>query len=255
MPAWKCPELLRVSLPSLRQASAKDTRIVIILNEVDDESVAVCRDNGVEYIERDDNQGPAAVDFLLDSLETEYVANVNSDMIFQRDWDTRLMYDLASHPEWLSVSANLVELIPDTSFVKETLDFFDPKTPELFQSRCESGEYLSRAVSRRVCGNHPIIVRTKDHKAVGGYSGGDNIWQLVRCCAGLDVEYIWRLWMLHNKKKTYVCSSAAFVLHGVSMNAKSLPRTSERHSEDVSAEKMGMTEAEFCAATNYWEEV
>jgi len=70
MPSWKSPELLKLSIPSL--INSTNSKIIIVLNEIDEESKKIVEENNIVYISRKDNLGPSSVDLALNLVHTKW---------------------------------------------------------------------------------------------------------------------------------------------------------------------------------------
>lgn len=222
MPCWKSPELLRVSVPSILKSLTTDSELIIILNESDKESMDYLDSVGVKHIDKDSNMGPSAVDFAIPYIEEvgfKYVANVNSDMLFSDGWDRETIKLLEENTP-CTVSCCLVEPIKNGHSIYEHLgDFITQAKHEEFNKNIKNGKYKTEI---SVSYNHPIVCTTEDFLKVNGYS--DNMKQ-IWCDLkgrGLDDDFVYRLYKLHNGNIKYLKSDKAFVYHGISLNSKKL---------------------------------
>lgn len=228
MPCWKSPELLRVAIPSLKRSIGINDMIIVILNEADQESISFLDEEGVEHIDVPENYGPSGVDLaipLMHDIGFEYVANVNSDMLFSDKWLDHLV-DLLESNYPCSSSASLVEpSVGGGHAVEYGIDFFAKAAHDQFNSLVSSGKYRV-GVSHTHYG-HPILVRMEDFLGVNGYSDNmDPKWIEARGRA-LDDWFAFRLKTLHPDFK-FINSDKAFVYHAVSLNTRkvSMPNPS-----------------------------
>ncbi len=220
MPCWKSPELLRVSIPSLKKTIGVDDMLIVILNEVDAESMRIVVDENVAYIAVSENHGPSAVDLaipMMNDIGFEYVINVNSDMLFSNGWVDELISLLEDNYP-CSTSASLVE--PQTGgghALEQGIDFFDPLAHDSFNQFVANNKYRV-GISHTHYG-HPILVRMDDFLKVNGYSDNmDPNWIEARGRA-LDDWFAFRLKALHPNFK-FINSNKAFVYHAVSLNTR-----------------------------------
>ena len=222
MACWKSPELLKVSVPSILKSLTTNSELIVILNEVDNESVKYLDSVGVKHIDKDSNFGPSAVDFTIPYIKEEefkYVANVNSDMLFSNGWDYE-MIKLLEENKPCTVSCCLVEPIINGHSVYENLgNFLSDGNHERFNSYVSSGKYDT---SISVSYNHPIVCTSEDFIGVGGYSDNmKQVWVDLKG-RGLDDDFVYRLFKKNGDKMKYLKSNKAFVYHGISLNSKKL---------------------------------
>jgi glycosyltransferase involved in cell wall biosynthesis len=223
MPCWKCPELLRISIPSILKSITTNSELILILNEVDEESLKIVKDYGITHIDLKENFGPAAVDFAISYIKEKgfrYVTNVNSDMLFSPSWDVITMRILEERKP-CSVSATLVEnhvnAIQPIRVHDDLGNFYDPKIIGIFNENVKNGKY--KTIEMIAC-SHPITVTIEDFLAVGGYSDNmDKCWIEVRGRL-LDPYFGYRLYKLYNGKFGFIRTNEVFVYHEASTNRK-----------------------------------
>lgn len=246
MPCFRSAELLRVSIPSLLKAKSDGDEIIVVLNESDTDSVSVLKEHGVLFMELERNFGPSAVDFAIPAITEggfDYVANVNSDMLFSKGW-TKELITLLEENYPCSTSACLVEPSRNAISVFEDLGHFaDLANDDTFQKGVDSGKYATSALMTSY--NHPILCRASDFLAVQGYSDGmDEDW--VRLFGkGLDDHFAYRLHKLHKGFK-FLRSNTAFVYHGIGINSAKTGQ-GMHNAPQVFERKTGMSMTDFHA--------
>jgi len=248
MACWKSPELLKVVIPSLLKAMRTNSEIIIILNEPDDESIKYLKEQKISYYENPRNDGPSAVDYAIPYIKEigfKYVANVNSDMIFSDGWDIELI-NLYEKNKPCTVSCCLVEPVNNGHSIYEYLNFFDTNIHEIFNQNLKNGKYKTE---ESISYNHPILCGTEDFIAVGGYSDNmEQVWVDLKG-RGLDNDFVYRLYKLHNGNIKYIKSDKSFVYHGVSLNSNKLKVRSPGH--DAFKNKNKITTSDFNKMINY----
>ena len=221
MPCWKSPELLKISIPSLMKSITTNSEIIVILNEVDQESASFLDEKGIKHIDKSENYGPSAIDFAIPYIKEvgfKYVANVNSDMLFGEGWDSELIKFLKKNKP-CTVSCCLVEPLNTKHSVFDKLDFYNPNSHDLFNENIKKGKYVADIIS---CYYHPILCTVEDYLSVNGYSDNmDEIWVELKG-RGLDDDFPYRLYKKNSGNFKFLRSNKAFVYHGVSMNSVKL---------------------------------
>lgn len=239
MACWKSPELLRVVIPSLLKATKTNSEIIVILNEVDEESRSYLDSMGITHIDKETNDGPSAVDYAIPYIQQvgfKYVANINSDMLFSEGWDIELI-DLYEKNKPCTVSCCLVEPVHNGHSIYEYLDFFGENSHEIFNENLKSGKYKTEI---SVSYNHPIMCSTEDYIGVNGYSDNmEQIWVDLKG-RGLDDDFVYRLYKRHNGNIKYLKSDKSFVYHGVSLNSNKLTVRQPGHDAFVNKNKIGI---------------
>ena len=220
MPCWKCPELLRVSVPSVLGSLTTDSELIVVLNEADEESIKILGGYGVRHVDKELNYGPAGIDFLMPLILEEgfkWVANINSDMLLSKGWD-RVAVEILKERGPCSVSLVLVE--PRSKHgppirIVDDLRFFDEGADETFQRNVAEGKYETTEL--RAC-SHPIITTMDDFTGVGGYSDGMDIEWIRAGGSCLDPYFAWRLHRRHEGGFQFIRTSRAFAYHHSSYN-------------------------------------
>lgn len=249
MACWKSPELLKVSVPSILKSLTTDSELIVILNEVDKESVDYLDSVGVRHIDKESNLGPSAVDFAIPYIQEtgfKYVSNVNSDMLFSNGWDKETITLLESNKP-CTVSCCLIEPIYNGHSIYENLgNFVTNAKHDEFNKNIDDGKYKTDV---SVSYNHPITCSSDDFIKVNGYS--DNMrkeWCDLKG-RGLDDDFVYRLYKLYDGNFKYLKSDKAFVYHGISLNSNKLVRRSPGH--QVFTQINGITIQEFRKMINY----
>lgn len=221
MPSYQNPELLREAIPAFKKAAKLDSELIVVLNAPDDESVKICNENKIDFIVSQINYGTVAVDFAIPRIaRSEMVMMVNDDMILSDGFDIQAQ-QILSEPA-TSCSATLIE--PENTgnpvVICDNLGEFTGMKAK-FDARFAENAYQTNC---KVGWNHPIVVRTTDYLAVGGYSNNlDMRWAPL--CYSLDPHFAWRLWKLHGEKFNFVISNKFFAYHGISMTNRRMPRS------------------------------
>lgn len=244
MPSWKGPDLLKRTIPNFINSLSTDSELIVILNEADKESINICLDNKVKMIALDKNWGHLAVDFAIPLLKSEYVININSDMYFHKGWDNDLIEIIKENGNSSASCFNIEPVDTGSPFVfAENLgDFLDERTEQLFLENVKSGKYFKNR-KKLYSFNHPIMVKTKDFLAVGGYS--DNFDLDWFPGYGLDDDFMARLYNLHSDFKG-ICSDKSCVYHGISLTFKKVdPATRARNGWNVFQKKHGYSIPQF----------
>ena len=220
MPSYQNPELLREAIPAFKKAAKLDSELIVVLNTPDDESIKVCGENKIDFIISQNNYGTISVDFAMPRIKnSQMVMMINDDMVMSDGFDVeaqRILGDTAT-----SCSATLIE--PENTgnpiVIYDNLNGFTGSKAK-FDKKVIASTYQT---SNKTGWNHPIIVRTSDYLAVGGYSNNlDMRWAPL--CYSLDPHFAWRLWKLHNEKFNFVISNKIFSYHGISMTNRKIPR-------------------------------
>lgn len=231
MPSWKGPELLQVSIPNILKSFREDSKLILILNEADEESIDICRDNKVEFFANKTNWGTTAIDFLASYVNSEYWGTCNSDMVMSEGWDAGLIKIIEGRGGKCSASCQLIEPYGTGNPLVQVEDLggFNQNAVDLFWANHRMGEYNRDSV---VGYNHPIICKTEDYLKVGGY-GNNFDKRFVPLCYSLDNHFFWRLWKLHNKDFTCISSGKDFCYHGISMTNKKFGPNYQRIDDGV----------------------
>jgi hypothetical protein len=220
MPSYQNPELLREAIPAFKKAAKLDSELIVVLNSPDSESVKICNENGIDFIVSQTNYGTVAVDFAMPRIaRSEMTMMINDDMIMSDGFDIEAQKILLEPAT--SCSATLVE--PENTgnpiVIYDDLGGFAGSKVK-FDEKISLNTYQT---SNKTGWNHPIIVRTSDYLAVGGYSNNlDMRWAPL--CYSLDPHFAWRLWKLHGEKFNFVISNKFFSYHGISMTNRKIPR-------------------------------
>jgi GT2 family glycosyltransferase len=223
IPSWKSYDLLKVCIPSLLNATKSNSEIIVVVNENVDKSIDYLKETKITYFNNPCNDGPSAVDHVIPYMKEvgfKYVANVNTDMLFSEGWDVELI-KLLEEKKPCAVSCSLVEPIGGDYFFYDNLgDFCIPNNHNIFNDNVRRNKYVTELT---VSYNHPILVTIEDFLAVGGYSDNmKKIWIGLKG-KGLDDDFAYRLFMLHNKNYKFIKSNKSFVYHGSSLTLNKLP--------------------------------
>lgn len=214
MPCWKSPELLKVSIPSLLKSTKSKYEIIVILNEADPESIMYLDELKIKHINLEDNIGPSAVDYAIPYIKEnnfQYIANVNSDMIFSDHWDTKLIKELKDNYP-CSTSSTLIE--PSHNGFK--FNFFSELCHLYFNEFLL--QHPQAEIEEDFYWGHPILCKTDDFLSVNGYSDNlDKKW-IENNGRALDGYFAYRLFILHNKKFRFIKVKNSFVYHAISLN-------------------------------------
>lgn len=241
---WKSPSLLKNCLTSLKKAKTVPTIIVAIIQERDDESIKVCQDLDIEYINIPRNLGALlAVDFILPFLTTDYIAIINDDMIFPVGWDKKLIETIENNYP-CSASALLVERsnkdpLYQKNVASDDLGEIDENTFEKFNEKYKNGFYKRPSTLSR---QHPIILKTKDFISVNGYTDGwDFNWYPGHC---LDDYFAFRL-LQNNKNFKFILNGDVAVYHGVARTVRKLENLNQYNTEGYFRHKTNTSTFEF----------
>ena len=251
VPAFNCPELLRICLPSLRKSMGENDDIFVILNngKEDLDSIKACKDNNAVCIITEANLGPGAVDLAMPLIKDKYkyIGNVNTDMCFQEGM-TPLLIGLLEKNYPCTVSITLCEPVECAHSIYE---YFGPfastdNLHEKFNDNIKNGKYRAK---QAVSYNHPIVCRAEDFFAVNGYSDNmDPSWVAV-LGKGLDDNFVWRLKNFNNSYQFIKCHKV-FCYHGVNINGKHIQRKLNGHA--TFRHKTGMLIEQFRKSINYY---
>lgn len=218
---WKSPRLLKNCLTSLIKSATVETKIITIIQEVDKESVSVCEELGVDYINIPYNMGALlAIDFAIPFLKSEYIAIINDDMIFPVGWDQKLIKTIENNYP-CSASAILVERINNDplyqkNVISDDLGEVDENTFEKFNAKYQEGFYKRPSTFSR---QHPVVLKTQDLLNVNGYTDGwDSNWFPGHC---LDDYFPYRLLKLNPNYK-FILNGDVAVYHGVARTISKL---------------------------------
>lgn len=242
--SWKSPELLALCIDSLRDSLTVDASIKVVLNEGDKKSCEILCDHNIEFFRLDKNLGTLSVDFLINSLNSEYWCAINDDMYFVKGWDQNLISIIESfYP--CSASTFYVEPIESGNFATVVDDlgpFTDPLTRQKFEDNYKAGKYkLKKKIVSYI---HPIMVKTNDYFDVGGFSNGFDTRFFPGY--GLDDHFCWRLWKKHNGNFRFISSDTHCVYHAVSLTGKKLsPEIKARSGQPPFYNDTGMTIGQF----------
>lgn len=222
IPSWKGSDYLPACLKSIRLNCVTDYDIFVILNEVDDQSLRICREFGTKFIALSQNEGTLAIDYAIPYLaDYQYVANLNIDMIVCPYWDSILLSRLEKMQGMGSVSSPAVEYNGGNNGLDTLNDptlpkFTDPKCTESFSRNYLDGKYnFPDIISQR----HPIITTVKAFLKVGGYSDFDRNWFPGY---SLDFFFGFKLWKILGFSNLISVGDAP-VLHDYSSSMKKLP--------------------------------
>ena len=245
MPCWKSPELLKVSIPSLLKSTKSKYEIIVILNEADPESIMYLDELKIKHINLEDNIGPSAVDYAIPYIKEnnfQYIANVNSDMIFSDNWDIKLI-ELLEKNYPCSTSCCLIEAINGGQQIYDVYDFFKEDSHDRFNESVLNGKYKTNIETSY---NHPIMCKTIDFLNVNGYSENlDQSWIDLKGRT-LDDYFAYRLLKLHNDNFKFLKSNEAFVYHGESLNYKKFNLSrGDSNTANVFLTKTGISIKEF----------
>lgn len=212
MPSWKGPELLKVGIPAILRSLTADSRLFVLLNAYDSESVKICEENGVEFLAIKDNLGTPGLDLFLPLLNCEYVTHINSDMIPSYGWDTKLISIVSSGN--CSASTQLVEPYGTNNplVCVHNLGDFSERLEKEFQDNYKNNLYLKDSV---VGYNHPIMVKKSDYVKVGGYSNRFDP-RFIPLAYGLDDFYAYRLYKLYDWNFKCISTGEAVTYHCIS---------------------------------------
>jgi len=236
--------MLEACVESLESSFTIDSKIAVALNEGDEASQRYLTKKGIEFVNLPYNHGTLSVDYTYPFINSEYVTNVNDDMLFIKGWD-------ANHAELIeknhpaSASCYLVEpvdtgnkvVVLDTALEDNFRDtdpeafelasaagliklrtMCHPSSQEVFNRRFEEGHYKREA--KMVNYTHPITVKTGDFVAVGGYSANFDMgwWPGY----GLDDHFALRLCMNYPEGFRFIVSDTHPVYHGMSVTNEKL---------------------------------
>lgn len=212
LPSYLGPELIAVSIPAILRSLRADSKLFVLLNKADKDSIDICRDNKVEFFATETNLGTSGLDVFIPYLNCEYVTHINSDMIPSIGWDKNLINIVKS--ENCSASAQLVEPYGTGNplVIIDNLGDFSVELENRFQSKFLNGAYNRGSV---IGYNHPIMVKKSDYLKVGGYSNNFDS-RFIPLAYALDDFYAYRLWMLYNKEFRHISSGRDFVYHCIS---------------------------------------
>jgi hypothetical protein len=251
MPSWKGPELLAVSIPSILKSFKEDSKLFVILNEVDKESLEICQDYKVDFIALSQNCGTLAVDFVLPWCSCEYFLNINSDMMPTEGFDVDLINNIEKYYP-ASSSCGLIEpSVTNTSgfFIQDNFEWSEEGYKEL-NRKFKTGMWNR---SHKISWSHPILCKVEDLIKVGGYSGNFD-WRFVSGHSN-DELFPWRLKRLHSNFK-FIGSGTSFVFHLVSRTNKKLPKEfNDRHNMEIFKEVTGITNAQFRDFMGFLQEI
>jgi glycosyltransferase involved in cell wall biosynthesis len=249
IPAFKVPELLNVSIPSLKESITTDSEIIVILNEADQESIEILDSLKIKHIDKEQNFGPSAIDFAIPYIKEQnfkYISNINTDMLFHKGWDKKAISILKSNSP-CSVSPTLVEPKPKhdppVRICDSDLNIFEKDANFIFNERVNTGKY---STIECVACNHPITCTVEDFLAVNGYSDNmDNNWIRVLGNA-LDPYFAYRLNALYNGNFNFIRTNEIFVYHETShTRRKHNVSNNSKEGQRYFKKKTGMTVSEF----------
>lgn len=232
---WKSPELLNNCLNSLIKASTVETKILVIIQEIDHESVQICEKSNIEYINIPRNMGALlAIDFVIPFLDSEYIAIINDDMIFPIGWDLRLIKTIEENYP-CTASAVLVERLNtdplyQKNVISDDLGEINENTFEIFNNKYQAGFYKKPYSFSR---QHPMILRTEDYLKINGYTDRwDMNWFPGYC---LDDYFPYRLRCLNQNYK-FILNGDVAVYHGVARTISKL-KNKEKYNPEIYFQK------------------
>lgn len=241
---WKSPSLLKNCLESLIKSSTVKTKILVIIQEIDIESIKVCDELSIEYINIPYNFGALlAIDFVIPFLKSEYVAIINDDMIFPVGWDKKLIETIeANYP--CTASAVLVERsnndpLYQKNVISDDLGEIDEKTFDKFNYKYQNGFYKKQNTFSR---QHPTIIKSEDFLKVNGYTDNwDMNWFPGHC---LDDYFPYRLLKLNSNYK-FILNGDVAVYHGVAKTISKLQNKEKYNPEAYFQFKTSMSTFQF----------
>jgi len=226
IPCYKSPELLKVSIKGILESTVLDTHTIVILNDADKESIEYLDSVKVQHIDLKEALGPPAVDKAIPYLNSKYVTIAQSDHIFQSGWDKVLVELIESREDIMFACCGIVEPYKSGAvFHRDNLGkFVNEETYKNFHKNCEQGKYDNGKYY--ITDAQPSLCRTKDFLTIGGYSNNFQAdWFEITACRGLDIDYVYRMWNLYNKKGYSIATNKAVVYHGVSLNQNKYPKS------------------------------
>jgi len=241
---WKSPELLKNCLNSLIKSSTVPTKFLVIIQEIDHESISICEKLNIEYINIPNNFGALlAIDFIIPFLNSDYIAIINDDMIFPVGWDKKLIDTIeVNYP--CTASAVLVERnnndpLYQKNVISDDLGDIDDKTFEKFNYKYQNGFYKKQYTFSR---QHPIIIKSEDFLKVNGYTDGwDMNWFPGHC---LDDYFPYRLLSLNPNYK-FILNGDVAVYHGVARTISKLKNKEQYNPETYFRSKTGISTFQF----------
>jgi GT2 family glycosyltransferase len=232
---WKSPDLLNNCLGSLINASTVETKIIVIIQEIDHESIKICEKLNIEYINIPKNMGALlAIDFVIPFLNSEYISIINDDMIFPVGWDAKLINTIEKNYP-CTASAVLVErsnLDPlyQKNVISDDLGEINELTFDLFNNKYKQGFYKKTSSFSR---QHPLILKTEDFLKVNGYTDGwDMSWFPGYC---LDDYFPYKLLHLNQNYK-FILDGDVAVYHGVARTISKL-QDKEKYNPEIYFQK------------------
>jgi GT2 family glycosyltransferase len=218
VPSYKGEPYLDVFLTKMKESLSVDAEIILILNEVHlDDSYNIARKHGVKIIASDKNYGTQAVDLAMPILNSKYVSNVNTDMIFHKGWDLDILNIIEkNYPCTASCSLVEPEDTGNPVVIYDDLGPFSFESADLFLEKVRKNHYIFNDM---VSYNHPITVLTEDFIKTNGYSNGfdEAFWPGY----GNDDVWPYRLLKLNPDYK-FISSGMSFVYHAISGTMKKL---------------------------------
>lgn len=246
IPTWKGADLLNTCLHSIFKNCVTSYDVIVLINDLDGDTLSVCQKFGVKYVASNTNFGTLAVDLAVPFLERDgykYVANLNNDMIVCPEWDKKLIEYYEAN-DCVSVSSPAVEYNGGANQL-DTLN--DPDLPPFtnlsiiykFNENYLNGKYkFPNVISQR----HPILMSYEHFKAVGYYSKWDFSWVVGYT---LDFYQPYLLWKLTGSNKMISVGDAP-VFHDYSATMKKLsPNLQSQNCWEVFRSKTGMSVDEF----------
>ena len=246
LPCWKAPELLSVCVPSILKSISNDSELIVILNEVDNESTTILDFYGVKHFDSNTNLNVSGVDLAIPYIKEmghKYVTIASSDMLYSDGWDTIMMSELeANYP--CSVSASLVEPKANGGGqCYDVIDFFGKGSHDVFNTNVSSGKYKAGVTYSHY--GHPIMVRTSDFLDVNGYSDGMDMAWIDAQGRALDDWYAFRLKQNHEGDFKFINLDKALVYHAISLNTSKHPIRYDGRGASYFQSKTGMTPKQF----------
>lgn len=242
MCSWKSPALLKSCISSIQKSTSVDYKIMVALNEGDQESCNYLAENNIDFIRLSKNYGTLSVDFLSTLVASEYWINVNDDMLFHPEWDKDLISIIESNGN-CSASCHLVEPVGTNNPVVDVDNLGEVSNAySSFILNVNSKKYIRE--KNIISYTHPIMVKTADYFKIGGYSHNfDMNWFPGY---GLDDFFAYRLYKLYDWNFKCITSKDSCVYHGISQtNNKLDPKSKSRNNLDYFYHKTNMSIQQF----------
>jgi glycosyltransferase involved in cell wall biosynthesis len=253
IPAWQAADILPVCLKAIRLNCKSDYTVFVVLNEVDDLSLSICRQWGVKFLALDSNEGTLAIDYFMPHLtDYKFTMTINCDMIVPENYDLMILSKLLEIGELCSVSSPAVEYNGGNDGITAINDsslppFRDTEVIDKFSNNVKSGKYVFPTVYSQ---RHPITTWTSTYKKCGGFSDNFDRGYFAHT---LDFDFGFRLWNLGCKM---ISLGSAPVLHDYSSTMKKLsPELQQWNGWDHFRRKNGMSVDEFKRKMNFHKKV